>query len=193
MVSGLSSSQMYRDAIRRSAWMQMYINKMQFNKCYLLLFVWFNLLFLNSLKRRVLKKKTLIILSSVIIIYTLGSNLPRGFYKIENENVIIKISITDNLLVIRDPECTKRIKIIDGSEEFKIKFWSELYEVKVFKRTNGKQSFWVVDDSMRGVTRTENGVFTEFTCWEPACSGGRMEGKNILSFEFKNNKWIKVN
>ncbi|WP_452600976.1 hypothetical protein [Pontimicrobium sp. MEBiC06410] len=96
-------------------------------------------------------------------------------------------------MVIRDPECTKRIKIIDGSEEFKIKFWSELYEVKVFKRTNGKQSFWVVDDSMRGVTRTENGVFTEFTCWEPACSGGRMEGKNILSFEFKNNKWIKVN
>jgi hypothetical protein len=97
--------------------------------------------FLDSLKRRVLKKKTLIILSSVIIIYTLGSNLPRGFYKIENENVIIKISITDNLLVIRDLECTKRIKIIDGSEEFKIKFWSELYEVKVFKRTNGKQSF----------------------------------------------------
>ncbi|WP_157547264.1 hypothetical protein [Kordia zhangzhouensis] len=138
-----------------------------------------------------MKKKLLIILSVIIILYVIGSNFPRGTFKIEDENVTIKMSITDNFWVFRDPECTKRIKIIDGTEKFEIKFWSELYEVKVFKRINGKEFFWVIGDNMRGVTRTKNGDFKEFTCWEPSCSGGEMEGEDVLSFEFKNDKWTK--
>ncbi|MDY8135446.1 hypothetical protein [Aquimarina sp. 2201CG5-10] len=141
-----------------------------------------------------MKKKLLIFISIIIVLYIIGGNFPRGTFKIEDKNVKIKMSITDNFWVFRDPECTKRIEILDGNEKLNIKFWSEVYEVKIFKRVNGEETFWVIDEYYRGATRSINGEFTRFTCAEPECwTVNTIEGKNILSFEFKNGEWTKIN
>lgn len=100
------------------------------------------------------------------------------------------MSINDNLLTFKDPEYTKKILITDNNKEYVIKFWSETIDVKVFKRKNKSESFWVIEDKYRGLSRTQNNEFNHFTCWD--CSGiEKTHGIDTLSFEFKNSQWQK--
>ena len=140
-----------------------------------------------------MKKRILIFSLIIIALLYLAEHYPKGTFKIEDKNVEIEMSITDNFLVFRDPECTKEVIIVDGNKKYKISFWSEVYEVKIFKRKNEKESFWVIDEYCRGVARSVNEEFTEFTCGEPECwLINSIDGKNILGFEFKNGKWTKI-
>ena len=136
-------------------------------------------------------KKILILVFTIITLYYLGTHFPKGNYKIKDGNVKIELSITDNLMVIRDPECTKTIIITENNKKYKIKYWSEIYEVKIFKRQKGLDVFWVIDDYYRGLSRTNRDVFSDFTCID--CTDGlKIKGKNIIGYEFKNNKWYKT-
>lgn len=126
-----------------------------------------------------------------ICLYLLATNFPKESYEINDKNVKIKISISENLLVFRDPEYYKKIRIIDDTKEFEIEFWSEIKDVKIFKRIKNTDIFWVIDDNYRGFTRTSENEFTKFICAD--CSGKeKLIGNDILGYELKDNKFNKT-
>lgn len=138
-----------------------------------------------------MKKKLTILTLISICLYLLATNFPKENYEINDENIKIKISITENLLIFRDPEYTKKIRITDGTKEFQIKYWSEIQELKILKRINKTEVFWVIDDNYSGLTRTIENEFTDFTCAD--CSAvEKLIGDNILCYELKNNTFNKI-
>ena len=112
------------------------------------------------------------------------ANVPGFGHSVSWRDSRVTISVKDNYLVFRDPECTKSITINDNGKILKTSYWSEVYDVTIYKRESNNEIFWVIDDVHRGVCRSENGQFGEFTCYD--CSGAEsLEGENIIGFELK--------
>ena len=133
-----------------------------------------------------MKKIVKVILKIVLFvfgIYFLVTNLPNGAYYSNWNNSAIVINITDNFLVFQDPEFYKYITIKDGDSILKVKYWSGDYPMKIYKRQNNLESFWVIEDYHRGVSRSENGEFIEFTC--PGCLNSSLtEGDTMVEIHF---------
>lgn len=137
-----------------------------------------------------MKRKLLIILF-LIGIYFLASNFPKYSNTYKNKDLSISTNITENILTFKDPEYTKHIIIQDKKETLKLKYWSESYNFKIYRRQNNKESFWVIEDYFRGVTRSKNGEFSEFIC--PDCSGiENTVGINEAEYSFENDKLIQI-
>lgn len=137
--------------------------------------------------------KKIIIITILLFVcsYVLVSNLPKGTYKIEENNVQIKMFITENLLAVRDPDFTKKITILDNNKKIEIEYWSEVYETKIFKRKEGNEYFWVIDDYFRGFSRSDEEGFIEFICDD--CIGNeKLKGDDVLGYEFRDGKWIRI-
>lgn len=143
-----------------------------------------------------LKKMKAVLIVLVILsgAYFLASNFPNGTYHYEWNHSSISVRITENYLVFRDSEYTKYITIKDGNNELTFAYWAETYPLKIFKRRNGTEIFWVIDDFYRGISRSKNGNFQDFIC--PDCTGIETTyGENILEFHFENKelKRVKIN
>lgn len=137
-------------------------------------------------------KKVLIALVILLGTYFLASNFPNGTYDYEWGNSSISVRITENYLVFRDPECTKYITIEDNNNKLVFSYWAETYPLKIYKRINQTETFWVIDDDYRGISRSKNGSFQNFIC--PDCSGIETTyGEDILEFQFENSKLKKSN
>ena len=80
---------------------------------------------------------------------------------------------------------------METNNKLAFSYWAETYPFKIYKRKNGTETFWVIDDYHRGKTRSENGNFRTFMC--PDCSGIETTyGEDILEFQFENETLIKV-
>jgi hypothetical protein len=124
-------------------------------------------------------------------VYFFAKNVPVGTYNYVWNNSSISIQITKNYLVFRDPEYTKHITIIDEGETLKFEYWAETYSLKIYKRKNDIETFWVVDDYFRGVSRSSNGKFQGFNC--PDCGGVELSfGETIFGCQFENHKLIEI-
>ncbi|MGV7105217.1 hypothetical protein [Flavobacterium sp. U410] len=136
-------------------------------------------------------KRKLIIILVIVGIYFLASNFPKYFCEYKSNDFSISIKIFENVLTFRDPEYTKCIIIEDKKETLKLKYWSENYSFKIYKRKNNKESFWVIEDYYQGISRSKNGEFSKFIC--PDCSGiENTVGINEAEYSFENDKLIKI-
>lgn len=124
------------------------------------------------------------------ILYYFATHYPIGSYKYTDKNISIKISITSNLLVFKDLEVTKTLKIIDGEETYEVEFWSESKDLNLYKRKTNTEAFWVIEDMYREFSRSQSDGFSRFTCSD--CSAYEsMKGLAILKYEFRRDHWIK--
>lgn len=136
-------------------------------------------------------KKGLIGVVILLGAYLLATNFPNGTYDYEWDNSAISLRITDDHLAFKDPVCRKHIIIRDDNQELDFSYWAETYPLKIYKRKNGTESFWVIDDYYRGISRSENGKFQDFLCSD--CSGIEATyGTDILEFQFENKKLTKI-
>ena len=123
--------------------------------------------------------------------YFLATNFPNGTFDYEWDNSSISVRITENYLVLRDPECNKYISIKDDKNELTYSYWAETYPLKIYKSKNETETFWVIDDYYRGITRSKNGAFEAFMC--PDCSGIETTyGEDILEFQFEKETLTKI-
>lgn len=132
-------------------------------------------------------KKTLIVLIILFGIYFLAAYFPSDTFKYEWNNTSIALRITENYLVFRDPEYRKHVTIIEGENKLVFSFWSDTRTLKIHKRKNKSETFWIINDFYRGMSRSKKGVFQKFIC--PDCSGIETTyGEDVLTFQFENKK-----